>query len=228
MIDQGEGKIVRSLLQQPELLKKYCRRHQRLFAEKIIKDPDYIFLYPALKEFYPNAKYLYVIRDPRDTIRSICNRLGLEGTAKKACLPKEEMRGGNHHWEMIISGNLPHIEAVSGNETSFILNLAHRWTLAAEIYMKYENEMILIKYEEFLKEKENVIKIIARQLGVPCVNEISEYVDVQYQSKGNSMVNWGNFFGKDNLTSIENICATPMKKFGYHPSIFSITCKANQ
>lgn len=215
MIDQGTGKTAELLIQHPDLLKKYCKQRRDLFAHKIIKDPDFIFIYPALKEVYRNAKYVFVIRDPRDMIRSICNRLGLEGTSKKAFPAKADMKGGNHHWELILSGNLPFINGVVQVDSNLILNLAHRWNLATEIYMNSAKEMTLVKYEDFLKNKQTVIKDTARALGLPCDGSIAEYVDVQYQPKGERKVDWVEFFGAENLAGIECICSEYMSDFGY-------------
>jgi hypothetical protein len=215
MIDQGTGQIAELLLHEPERINRYCRRRRDLFSQKIIKDPDFIFIYPSLKECYKNASFLFVVRDPRDMIRSICNRLGLKGTFKKPIPALSDMKGGNRHWELILSGSLPCIENIGINESNFIMNLAHRWNFASEIYLNNAHEMILIKYEEFLKNKEVVIKKIAEEAGLPLGFPITKYLDVQYQPKGKHNVDWLEFFGVENLFGIEQICSQYMRSFGY-------------
>ena len=215
MIDQGSAEVAQSLIHQPKLLRQYCRRRRDLFSQKIIKDPDLIFIYPSLKECYRNSKFLFVVRDPRDMIRSICNRLALKGIHQKILLSKADMKNGNRHWELILSGNLPRINEAIQNDSNFILNLARRWNLAAEIYMNNANDMSVVKYEQFLADKEMVIKKTAVEVGLPCVRPISEYIDVQYQPRGDRKVDWLEFFGPNNLSGIEKVCGNYMRALGY-------------
>lgn len=215
VLDKGLGQTAGSLIKKPEKIAWYCRRYPHLFGKPIIKDPDFIFLYPAIKKIYRNAKFVFIIRDPRDTIRSICNRLGMPGTNRNPSPLIEEMREGNHHWELILSGQLPQQEYADKNSLSCIEKLAHRWNLAAKIYADHADDLILVKYEDFLKDKEGFITNLANDLGLQSTTSIAKYVDVQYQSKGQKDVNLASFFGEVNLTSIERICSKYMKYFGY-------------
>lgn len=217
-IDQGKGIIAKELLSNPQSFKKIVRRYPGLFGKEVIKDPDLIFIYPVLRECFKNTQYLFVIRDPRDTIRSICNRLKLEGTYSKNRITKADMYEGNYHWELILSNHLPKISHITDAQ-NFIINLAQRWKLAAEIYMHNSSEMQMVKYEDFLLDKENTIKNLAHKLNLPCLSTISEFLDVQYQPKGNASVQWDKFFGENNLLAIETICNKTMSEFGYRSTL---------
>ena len=213
-VDQGKAKQVKKLIRNPKKIEWLCVRHPRLFVQPIVKDPDLIFIYQAVRECYRNAHILFVVRDPRDTIRSICNRLNLAGSDLNRCPKSSDMKGGNHHWELVLSGRLPKHELYK-QQSSLIYNLAHRWNLAAEIFLEFADEMTFLRYEDFLKDKEKSIAKVAHNFEIECTQSIADYVDVQYQPKGNSNTDWSGFFGPKNLSLIETICARPMHEFGY-------------
>jgi len=215
MIDQGAGEVVDKLISSGHHLKTLCGMYPDLFTKKIIKDPDFIFIFPSLKKVYIDARFLFVVRDPRDTIRSICNRLRVPGTEKIKKLKYNDMYMGNHHWELILSGELPAQKNTGNKHTNYIQNLANRWNMAVEIYLNNIDDMILIKYEDFSQNKEKIITKLAVDAGLQCKKSIAEYVDIQYQPKGNANADWGEFFGRDNLASIENICGLHMQRFRY-------------
>jgi len=217
VLDQGSGNTAELLIEKPDLISKYTEKHPKLFAKQIIKDPDFIFLYPSIKSYYLNAKFIYVLRDPRDTIRSICNRLGMSGTDRIINPVISDMERGNHHWELLLSGSLPKQNEAISETLSFVKKLAYRWCLSNDIYNQYQDDMLLVKYEDFLKDKEKSIADVANELGVNCKQSISQFVDIQYQPKGNSKVDWLEFFGDEHLHAIEDICSNQMKMYGYKP-----------
>ena len=212
-IDYGKGIAVESLIKEPDKLKLFQKKHPDLLYKPIIKDPDLIFAYPFFNKYYQNAKYVFVVRDPRDTIRSICNRLNFSG--KNQC-SISDIKKINMHWELILTGQLPLQKNASQN---FVLNLAYRWNLAIKTFLKHQDEMVLIKYEDFMKDKEGCIYQLAKKLRLPQIEPISEYVNIQFQPKGNNKVNWINFFGSKNLEQIETICGSYMTQFGYEKRI---------
>lgn len=217
-IDRGKGEVVEKLFEHPDMLRMLCKRHPNLFGRCIVKDPDLTFIIPSVQKCYRNARFLFVVRDPRDTIRSICNRLGLAGTALNSCPKVSEMTGGTRHWELLLSGCIPKLEEIEKESASLVLNLAHRWNHAAEIISEYAGEAVLLRYEDFVKDKEKSIVRAAEDIGLLCTTSIIDYVDVQYQPKGNSKTDWHTFFERDNLCLIEKICAERMREFGYSPA----------
>lgn len=216
-IDHGEGRVAGKLIDRPDMLGTLCRRRPGLFCKSIIKDPDLIFVFPSVHKFYKRAQFIFVVRDPRDTIRSICNRLGLSGEDLNACPSMHEMKRGTRHWEMILSGRMLKLDAKDKIYTSLVFNLAHRWNKAAEMYFEHADEMTCLKYEDFVNNKEKYIVMAANDLELQSCISISEFVDIQYQPKGESKTDWLGFFGPNNLGEIENICAESMAKFGYRP-----------
>ncbi|NEP45581.1 MAG: hypothetical protein F6K35_42755, partial [Okeania sp. SIO2H7] len=53
------------------------------FSRDIVKEPNLTLLDRELAEYFPNSDFVFVIRDPRDNIRSILNRLQLPGNLTK-------------------------------------------------------------------------------------------------------------------------------------------------
>jgi len=212
-IDQGTGLAAKILLSDPKKLKYLIRRHPLLLSRDIIKDPDLIFTWPKIEHNFENANYLFVLRDPRDNIRSICDRLALGGNNSTLIPPVTQMDGCNKHWQQIIAGTLPSLSSSPGN--NYLVNLANRWDHAAAIYDKNKDKIVLVKYEDFKANKIETIHSLAEKLGHPIRNDISNDLSTQFQKAGNSAIKWEDFYSQENLNLIERICAKNMANFGY-------------
>ncbi len=111
---------------------------------------------------------------------------------------------------MIVEGQLP---VVSGN--TYVEKLAHRWKLGTELYLKHQDRIRLIRYEDFVADKIGSISKLLTELGLEPLYSIVDWVDVQFQPRGDREVSWESFFGHHNLQRIEAICAVEMEQFGY-------------
>ena len=79
---------------------RFVRRFRADFARDVVKDPHLTFLYPQLAERFPRARFVMVMRDPRDNIRSILTRLSLRGDL--ADIGPEDYRRMRPLWEGIL------------------------------------------------------------------------------------------------------------------------------
>ncbi|MEC4804535.1 MAG: sulfotransferase [Jaaginema sp. PMC 1079.18] len=193
-------------------LKRVIEQHPYYFSTPIIKDPNFTFLYEPLKECFPQSQYLFVMRDPRDTIRSILNRLKIPGNLSQLT-PEYQNKLRNlsgRGWYFMLQGQLPQ---VSGE--TYIQRLAQRWLVCAEVYQKHEQVLQLVRYEDFNQNKVETIRNLAKSLGFSTVGDITQAVNKQYQPKGDRAITWLDFFGQDNLAQIENICGEKMLDFQY-------------
>lgn len=186
---------------------RIVRRHRFYFSTKLIKEPNMTFFTNQVIKTFPKAKYLFIIRDPRDNIRSMLNRMNIPGHLSE--LPfsviSSDMR------KMMLDAS-----TWGGDETeNYIGALAHKWNNAFDNYLLYQDRIILVKYEDFLVDKYSVIEKLAKQLGISKKIDITDKLDVQYQPHGNRSVSLENFFGMENLMRIERICGSRMKEFGY-------------
>lgn len=187
-----------SLYDQQMSFYEFVQRKKSLFSSDIIKDPNFTFFYKELVNIFPNAKFVYIVRNPFDNIRSILNRLNIEGNlnqkseiyqTKLASLKKELPT-----WARVLEGNYP---PVSG--TNYIENLSLRWNLGVDTYLKNLDNMFLVQYEDFMKNKMGYIHNLCDKLNLPVVSDISNKLNKQYQPKGKFNLDLYTFFGEDNI-----------------------------
>ena len=93
--------------------------------------------------------------------------------------------------------------------------MAHRWNLLVDFYFKNQDKIILVKYEDFIADKKKYIYKLLNKLEINKVQEIDNFLDIQYQAKGNSSVDINKFFGEKNKEIILRICKKNMKKLNY-------------
>ncbi len=180
------------------------------FSQAIIKENLLTFFVDNIRRTIPDVRFLYIVRDPRDNIRSILNRVQIPGNLENfdvlsAKLSPTQRLVLDNSWLGITDQN-------------YIDSLARRWVKAADIYLKSPNEMNFVRYEDFLQDKVSTITALATRMELPVINDISELVDIQYQPKGDHSVSWEDFFGVEHLARIEEICGPVMARMGYVPS----------
>ena len=191
-------------------LKQLWKKQQHFFPGTIIKDPDFVFLLPQIRAMFPKAKIVFIIRDPRDTIRSILNRLALPGNPAEKALNLDDIPVA---WRDYIVGKSP---SITGK--NYIEILAKRWLMTTAVYFENEGHCLQIKYEEFYADKSEAIRKLAGKLGYESLHDIGHLVDVQYQPRGNPGVDWGDFFGHESLGAIEEITRPMLERLGYGTS----------
>lgn len=187
------------------------RRHRFYFSTDLIKEPNMTFFADRVLIAFPKARYVFIVRDPRDNIRSLLNRMKIPGNLDEINGPVFTTVSLNR-FRMTLDASV-----WGGDKTeNYIGALAHKWNRAVDNYLLYRDRMILVKYEDFLVDKNGFTEALASQLGVAKKNDITDKLDVQYQPQGNRDVLLENFFGINNLMIIERICGSRMKEFGYH------------
>lgn len=186
---------------------RFVQRFAAEFARDVVKDPHLTFLYPELGRRFPRARYVMVMRDPRDTIRSILNRVGVPGD--RPDIGPDEYHGMRPLWEATIRS--PWLDVGDGN---YVERLAGRWSRAARIYLDHADAMTLIRFEEFIADKMGAITDLADRLGVEQAGRIEHKLDTRYQPPGDRSVGWREFFGP-NLDRLERRCAAEAGALGY-------------
>ena len=181
------------------------------FCREIIKEPNLTLFHQEMNEYFTRQKYVFVIRDPRENIRSILNRLKIPGNLRE--LESEYLEEIRKYpaWNLVLDGRWLGIEG-----QNYIERLAYRWNFMADIFLENKDKMILVYYEDFVKDKVGVIADLTEKLGLDRVNDIADKVDIQFQPKGNRNVKGIEFFGEDNLERIESICEERIKMFNYY------------
>ncbi len=188
---------------------QFVHRNKLDFSRDIVKEANLTLLYDELVKFFPDSRFVFVVRDPRSNIRSILNRVKVPGHL-------ESLRNWEDRpyiplgWEKVIYGSW-----LGLNGDNYIAMLAQRWNMMADIYLQNSGNMILSRYEDFLSDKTGHISDIACKLNLNPQFDISEKIDLQFQPKGNNEQRLLSFFRSKNLQRIENTCNQRMQSFGY-------------
>ncbi len=191
-------------------LGELMRRYPRIFRGALIKDPNLIFFYDDLSAAYPDAGWVFTIRDPRDNIRSILNRLRLPGRAAELAPLISNTQGA---WRRVLEGRSPTLQGRDPFE-----RMARRWVAMAEIADRAGERVVVSRYEDFMLDKETQIASLCRDVGLDPLHSIAEQMDVQFQPKGDRRAVWGEFYGPDELATIDAVCGPWLEKFGYAPA----------
>jgi len=185
-------------------------RERLAFSHDIIKQPTLTWFYDELRDCFPDAKFVMIIRDPRDNIRSVLNRMEVPGDL--ADLSPEMVRDIHGGWRWHFEE--PWLLGLTG--ANYIELSANRWNLATDVYRSHSDQMLLVRYEDFMHDKVGSIAALAEQLGFPVVNDIAASSERQYQPQGKDRgKSWSEFFGPRNLEIIERICRSRMAEFDY-------------
>ena len=71
-----------------------------------------------------------------------------------------------------------------GSKNHYIEVLAERWNTISNVYLENKENIILVKYEDFISDKSNTIQLLAKKLDLTKNGEISHLIDKQFQPKG--------------------------------------------
>jgi hypothetical protein len=195
-------------LPEPASWRDFVRRYGWYFRHPVVKEPWLTFAYADLRALFPAGRFLLVVRDPRDNLRSILDRLGLPGdqTANPAAL-NQAPRG----WRELFP------RSITGEAVHYIEELGERWNQGARLAWEPDPPLeTWVRYEDFVADKAGTIARLAQAVGEPGVEDIATAVDRDYQPAGQSRgMPWRAFFGADNLARLEHVCREGMTRFGY-------------
>lgn len=189
----------------------FVNDHKSYFATELIKDSIMTFFVEQVIKVFPKARYVFVIRNPYDNIRSLLDRRNIPGNLKN--LEKK-------HFASLRANNRVTVDSQiwGGESENYIGVLALRWNKAVDNYLNYHQttKMTLAKYEDFMKDKLKFMEKLAKQIEINHHNDISKQLDIQYQPLGkNRYVSKEEFFGRENILIIKRICGSRMEKLGY-------------
>lgn len=205
------GDLEERLLRKETSFDELFYRARFYFSRKIIKEPGFTFFYNELCSYFPESPQVFVLRNPYDTIRSILNRVELPGHLEDLQENHwQYIRNKFPHWHVVLDGTLA---GHKGN--TYIETLALRCRQVFEIYLSCPNNVIPIWYENFNKNKVDTIHQVANQLNLPIQYSIDTMKDIQFQPKGNSLIDRETFFGYKNINRIRAICGEVAFAVGY-------------
>ncbi len=189
--------------------KQFINKNKIEFSFEILKEPHFSVFFKELKQEFIEAKFVMIVRDPLDNIRSILDRLNIDGDKKN--LEKEDKKKIFHSWNLLFNNDW-----IGGSKKQYIEVLAERWNIISKTYLENKNNIILVKYEDFLKDKIKVINNLSRELNIEKVNDISSLLNTQFQPVGkNKKVDVQEFFKEKNYQKILSICKENMERLVY-------------
>jgi len=94
--------------------------------------------------------------------------------------------------------------------------LALRWQRAANEYLRNAEQVHLIRYEDFLADRSLELRRILSELDIRQRADVTQWLDHQFQPKGNRHTDLYERLGTRNLEAIERICAETMAQFDYN------------
>jgi len=186
---------------------KFLENNKLDLSRDIAKEPNLTLLFPFLLERFPEAKFVFVARDPRENIASILDHLGLCGNKKE--ISPERHAKLSKAWRMILDSDW------LGPKGNYVQKLAERWRYFTRVYLDNKARMTLVKYEDFVADKKGSIERLARELGLPEKQSIAGHEDRQFQPASGKNRYPLDFFGKENLSKLEDICLDGMCALGY-------------
>jgi hypothetical protein len=184
----------------------FVQRHPKEFSAQLIKHPNLTFFVDRVLEVFPDAKVVFVVRDPRGNIRSILQRRKVRGDLEQIDAETMSQIGGPAMYDPELWG---------GEGENYIGHMALRWNFANDAYLRHAQRFVLCRYEDFCSDKLAHLNELASKLGLAAVNDVRSRLDVQFQPAGDHSISWQQFFGARNLERIETLCAHRMDKLGY-------------
>ncbi len=152
----------------------------RDFSNALVKEPNLTFLFDGLREVFPKATFVFVVREPTENIRSIAERLKM--SAEDLSATSEVTHQLSDGWRGVFED--PHLYGAESTSWGCGKILARRWQVAADVYLNQPEAFELIRYEDFVQSKSKSIHDLATTLGLNVTHDISAQVDVAYQPPG--------------------------------------------
>lgn len=153
------GSLINKIYRGEASIGRLISQNRLIFSREVIKDPNITFCFSEVKERFPEAKFVMVVRHPCDNIRSILDRLGVPGN--KSNIHYDRYGKIPNGWEVMLRG-----EWMDGEGGDYIENLALRWKKAESIYIDNIDNIEVIKYENFCSDKVASIDNLSSRLGI--------------------------------------------------------------
>ena len=188
----------------------FIKKHKYEFSKEIIKEPFLSLYTEELIKSFPNAKFIWIVRNPYQNIRSILNRLKIPGNLAEINFNNFTELEETPVWKLNLQSRM-----LGYNSSNYIEALAFRWNHVIKIYRQNQKKITLVRYEDFIIDKQKYIEDLALDLDFTIQSDISNYVNIQYQPKGNSEIDLEEFFGVENYKIIDKLCKENMQELGY-------------
>jgi hypothetical protein len=207
----GDGFLLPDVLEGNLRLEAFVRRYPAYFSAGIVKDPDFAFLYRELQQVFPDSPQVFIVRDPRENIRAILDRLHMRGDLEHLGPAENRTLAREVGWRAILDGRGLGLDG----HANYIGRLAERWARGVDAYFAAGTPVHLVRYEDFLEDRAEFIADLAELLGLEVTVDVRERLARRPARHGQRHLSTEVFFGERNLSIIERTCGAHMARFGY-------------
>lgn len=196
---------VKMILEEPDALCQFLK------PDTIVKVPGFAAVIEEVNSFTPHVQFVVVIRDPRDVVSSMLERLS-------------DRPGPLFLWT----------EWLNVQASGLVDRLAGRWCKYIEMASASSHKcgnVTFINYEDFVKDKILVLRELAELFGNSFHNGlVKDQLEFQFRKEKNHTIQGPGRYVSD-LTEkdqylIINRCAKLMIEYGYDDHTITTTCKS--
>ncbi|MCB9777869.1 MAG: sulfotransferase [Alphaproteobacteria bacterium] len=175
-------------------------------SRRIVKDACLAALAAPLAARFPAARFVFVVRDPRATVRSVLDRVGLPGD--RAHYDEAILAGVPRAWREVL---LP----AGADAGDVVAHIAERWRQQARVALAGDLPVRVIRYEDFCRAPRAETEAVARDVGLPVLPGDDRAARQQWQPAGEHRGRWPAFLGDANVARIDALCRDEMRAFHY-------------
>src|SRR5690606_13286481 len=175
-------------------------KYSHAFSKDIIRFPTQQHVLIQAREYFNITKYILVVRNPLDNIKSILSRLKIPGNLKTLNKSKLDI---HPLWLRMLT-----------QDENYLVSLANCWLQTYSQFDISDEKCVLFRYENFMEDKIKYVTKIVEDLDLTPSYPIDQFINIQYQPKGSHSNNL-EFFGKDNKRKLESILLPIACKYGY-------------
>lgn len=184
------------------VMEEYAHKHKKVrWGEKSTTHIEHLNL---MLQCYPDAKYILIVRDPRDTYLSYKN---YNNWQQRKTIPKD--------WKL--------------KAKQWALEWHNNYINALKFFLNNQNKFYFYRHEFLITNPEAELKKLLNFLEEPFESECLNISDVKWEQNSsfgdkfsvinsNSVGRWQEQISTNELTDIEGICGDLMLMFGYEKS----------
>jgi len=187
----------------------FVKKNKIDFKNEVVKECMLGFYVDQLSNEFPMSKKIFIVRDPRDNFRSLFNRHQIDGRSL------QQKRGTlSEIWQLVFNDDWIR-EDGTDRANSILVSLCRSWKRMVGNYLEDSEHIHLIRYEDFLQDKNALIEDLCDRLNLPKLADVRSKVDLQYNIKGQTDIDTKTFFGYRNYDLITSFCTTELDLLNY-------------
>lgn len=191
----------------------FINHNPHRFATDIVKEPSLTYLFDQIYCRFPEIRYVYITRHPVDYVRSILDRVHIDPHKLPMDIEEVDRLSIYPGWKKLLRGEI----ICQGDVTSLPETLIVRWRKAQRIYLANKKVFRILRYEDFMKDRELAIKKLAGDLDVPQRFSITNRISEQFQPKGaHRDESIYELFSNEVIKKMEELCEEEIRRLGYN------------